>query len=675
LGANRRKKISKAIFLTEKVLPDLTDWVLWTRRTLTKGDQKWFFGLKTHMNLRLWTAAEVEDYLSGDAEIMRSTYFGELVLTSETMAALHDAAVAPIRRRWNPEVHQIIETERELRRMLIEPGTWQDVQAFARQLLAEAKAVEADLSGLPGPLEIPVLEVASSARAVATALAEAYAALERGDLDMLRQQAMSRPAAQMHKLAAVPRHLRAYRHRAALSVTNALADIRSAHLLLDEIETHPNMRVVCVLAEAGCGKTELAAQLTSGLNTRPPGILLHGRILGADHTLDDLARSVVVHGVPVASMEALIAAVNAAGQRAYRRLPVVIDGLNEAEDPRNWKAMFAALEQTLLQYPYVLLVGTLRTAFADEALPPEVHRLDIPGFERDTGTAVRRYFEYYLINPSDAELPWELLSHPLTLFLFCEVTNPRRERLVGIEAMPGSLTGLFDRYLEQVAERVVELASRAWRYYGQDVRAALADIGWALWQARARSIDFVALRQRLGDDGRPWNGSMVRALELEGVLLRAGEPGTRSDQTMVVYDALAGHLVANEVLARYGRTALDEWLREPATVTALAGPLSDQHPLGADTLSSLVGLLPRRHHGKQLWPFLQEPLRTAALRGAANLEATYLDAETVGELASLAAQPPTGRHDLLDRKRQSIPSGQAPPLVMHWKGGPTSTDG
>jgi hypothetical protein len=46
----------------------------------------------------------------------------------------------------------------------------------------------------------------------------------------------------------------------------------------------------------------------------------------------------------------------------------------------------------------------------------------------------------------------------LTLRLFCEVTNPKREKVVGIDAMPGSLTALFDRYLDQVGERIAELA-------------------------------------------------------------------------------------------------------------------------------------------------------------------------------------------------------------------------
>src|SRR5437867_1406885 len=46
IGNTRRKKIVDSIRKTEKELLGVTDWVLWTRHTLTKGDQDWFNGLE-----------------------------------------------------------------------------------------------------------------------------------------------------------------------------------------------------------------------------------------------------------------------------------------------------------------------------------------------------------------------------------------------------------------------------------------------------------------------------------------------------------------------------------------------------------------------------------------------------------------------------------------------------
>jgi hypothetical protein len=405
--------------------------------------------------------------------------------------------------------------------------------------------------------------------------------------------------------------------------------------LLTDVEAAFSSRVVAVLAPAGCGKTQLAAQLTAGTDARPHGVLLHGRDLHANHTLDDLARRVSIAAQPVQTMESLLAAVDAAGQRTRHRLPVVIDGLNESEDPRAWKPLLAALETTLAKYPYVLLVCTLRPEFVDEALPDGTRSVEIKGYGADALEAIREHFRYWRIDATDASPPG-FLRHPLTLRLFCEVTNPKRQRVVGIAAMPGSLTALFDRYLDQVSERVVELAPRMHRYFAQDVRSSLAAIANKLWDSRSRSLDVDELRRDLGDAPRPWDQSLVRALEHEGVLLRM--PSDGNGAYVPVYDRLGGHIIANALLAKHGQAGFETWIREPSTTTLLAGDYDDRHPLADDVVYSLVGQIPRRFHSKQLWQLVDEPLRSRALRTAARLEAAYLDAATVDTLLDLVRQ-------------------------------------
>ncbi len=93
---------------------------------------------------------------------------------------------------------------------------------------------------------------------------------------------------------------------------------------------------------------------------------------------------------------------DAAGQRARRRLPIVIDALNEADDPRDWKEILASLQQMLRRYPYVLVVCTLRKAFANVSVPDDVERVEIEGFGEDAVDAMVRYFQYYRITFADA---------------------------------------------------------------------------------------------------------------------------------------------------------------------------------------------------------------------------------------------------------------------------------
>jgi hypothetical protein len=650
IGTTRRNKIEQAIATTEREVPGVTDWVLWTRRPLTAGDQEWFNGLGTQMRLHLWTAADVEEHLTGEATILRSTYFGELILTPDGLTTLHDQCLAPIRPRWFPEVHQTVDAERELRRVLGETRAWANLQASAEQLEADAASIDAQLGELDGVIRDETIEVATLARTTANGLAETYACITKGDLELLQEQLLVPPVILDKKYKKLLRQLRKFRQPAALPLTNALAHIRKSPLLLDKVKSSLGKRLVAVLAEAGCGKTQVSAQLTASTKERPPGVLLYGRNLHAGQNLNDLVRHIVIPGtaMPLPSIDALLAAVDAAGQRAKRRLPIVIDGLNEAEDPRDWKALLASLSEVLSQYPYVFVVCTLRPAFANDALPENCERVEIPDFGADTIQAIRKYFHHYRINAVDADILWDMLQHPLTLRFFCEVTNPTREKVVGIEKMPGSLTALFDHYLDQAAKRIADLAPRTRRYCQQDVRVALDKIGWALWEENARSLDLAALQRILGDNSL-WRESIVQAMEQDGILLR--EPGEPPNGSRVAgaYDALAGHLVAKAILARVGSFGLDAWLKDSATLSAFDGPYEKRHHLAEDIFSSLVGLVPRQLHGKQLWTLLDEPRRLDALRKAADLEGAYLDAATVQELAKLVIARHEVRIDLLVR--------------------------
>lgn len=631
LGTTRRIDVQDGIRKAEAHVAGLTDWVLWTRRTLTKQDQQWFHGLSSRMTLHLWTADEIDIYLAGQAAVLRSTYFGELVLTPDILREQHEQAVAPIRVRWQPDVHHVSDAERDLRRMLGESESWDVLRVLSMDLREHSQAVEA-APQVPEPFAPLLTRVATTSRQFADALDRVAGGIRSGDLDRLHDELILQQCVLPHDLATAPRRLRCRNYRAGLYATNAVAGCHQTERLLEDVETAFSSRVVAVLAPAGCGKTHLAAQLTAGTSVRPHGVLLHGRNMHANHTLDDLARQVLIAAQPVPSMESLLAAVDSAGQRAHHRLPVVIDGLNESEDPRAWKPLLASFEATLARYPYVLLVCTLRPEFVVDALPDGTRRVEINSYGAEAVEAIREHFRYWKIDPTDASLP-EFLKHPLTLRLFCEVTNPTRQKVVGVGAMPGSLTALFDRYLEQVGNRISELAPRTYRYFAQDVRTALTTIANKLWDSRARSIDFDELKQVLGDAQRPWDQCLVRALEHEGVLLRM--PSNRKGEYVPVYDMLGGHIIANALLAKHGQLGFEMWIRGSSTTTLLAGDYNIRHPLADDVVLSLVGQLPRRFHSKQLWQLVDEPLRERALRSAAGLEPAFLDAATVDALCEL----------------------------------------
>lgn len=656
LGTARRNKILESIRTTERALPGLTQWVLWTRHSLTAGDQKWFYAVATKMRLTLWTSTEAEALLSGDAEILRGTYFDELILTPQSLANLHQTSAATVQRRWLPAAHQQVDAERMLRRMLGEANAWEEMVQVGNRIKASVKTVLR--AKYNQPLAALVTDFAHAGGELADTQRQSQKLLEAGEFDLLRQTLETRPGGPDKGVSSLPRRLRSVRAITSFEATNALADMRLAQRLLSDMDSYLGTRSVAILADAGGGKTQLGAQLTSPLNDRPAGILLHGRDLHSRQNLDDLARRVVFQGKPFPSMEALVAAVDAAGQRSRRRLPIVIDGLNEAEDPRDWKAPIESLDALLKRYPSVLLIVTLRTGarrpgehlrwgqdpreqesasrtvFAEMALPDGIRTINMEGFGDDAPAARRRYFEYYRIIP-DADLPVGLLDHPLTLRIFCEVTNPTRERPVGSEAMPRSLTALFERYLQNATIRIAELAPITAAYCAQDIRKVLDEMGTRLWEAGGREIDETSFREAIGDDKRLWNESVVRRLEQEGVILRVEGIVAGQYQLMPVYDALGGYMIANSLLSRLGRDGFKEWIKNPDCLIAFQGNHEQLHLLATDIFRSLVGLVPRRLEREQLWMLLEGGLRNAALVGAIRLERDFLDRDTVAGIGEV----------------------------------------
>ncbi len=649
LGATRRGKIREAVSKTHYHLPKLTDWVLWTRSPLTKSDQAWLKNIQTKMRVHQWTEADVDELLSGPAEIFRQTYFGSLILTPQSLERIRSVSIGPIKSRWLPEVHQVTSAQRDILEMLGSGDVLGEIASLHAGLKGYLSDIKAESSQVPRLLKPAFKEFTEQAAGGLNVLEGIQQIGTAGDLELLRETLLQGAPVVSKDIALLPSRLRGANLRAGLYATNAVAILHDLPPLFERVGSSLSTSLAIVVANAGCGKTQLAAELTAASGDRPPGIFLHGRDLSAGDDINDVAHNVVVSGTPCASFEALIAAADGAGRRSQSRLIIAIDGLNEAEDPRAWRSILAQAAVLAAEYPYVLLVGTVRSDFVDDAIPADAKRIELPDFGPDTYDAIRRYFRHYLIRVGDAELPIDLLRHPLTLRIFCEVSNPERKNEVSLSSAPASLAALFERYLDMSIKRVAQLSRASYRHYEQDVRSALAKIGVALWESRRRTVDYDSFRSLLGEDNLPWDRSLIRALEQEGIFLKFPRRSTGGYEYAASYDALAGHLIADAVLTREGASGFESWISNAATTAALSREGQNRHPLASDIFSSLVALVPRRLHRKQLWVLLVEPLRESALWRTMDLESAFLDSATVQALGALLLASAKHRRFLFDR--------------------------
>lgn len=640
IGKTRKNDVEDSLVKSKIHIPGLTDWVLCTRRPLAPIDESWWDGLTTSLTLDHQVAEDLANLLTGDAELLRQTYFGDLIFTPDRLQKLNDLALADVRERWFPEVHQTTAAESALRRMLAEPGAWGHLEAVGSEMTRLSAIILAAVA--ESPLETSVQadldQLLETAEIFRHLLSEAHEHLMPGGDHTWRELGETVIPDPPKLTPPVLRRLRAANHPAALACSNLVIHARHAAAVASDVYGQLAVRCVTVTGDAGYGKTQLAANLAGSTDSRPPGVLLFGRQLRSRDDLDDLSRRVALNGKKIETFEALLAAVDAAAARAQCRLPIVIDGLNEAENPSEWKPLLERALVLLEDYPSVLLVCTLRSTFVERAVPPSItNSVVLNGFGEAIDKAVEAYFDHFKIDAAGIDLPLERFDHPITLRIFCTVTNPTREHHVRLVGRAPSLNGMFSEYLNSVAIRIETLTQS--RIRAVDVGNALEALGVEMWETNSREVSESRAKEIFGDTNRLWDGSILNALQEEGVLIRqTSEDASRTSTSpaddrgelvvAVVYDLLAGYIVASAMTGTAG-AAFSTSLRSPEITARFIGPQDQLHPLAVDIFDALVFVLPRRGLG-HLWASVDAELLDAALLRETDLEIGDIDSGTVG---------------------------------------------
>ena len=302
IGTTRRSKIIEALRISEATYPELTDWILCTRESLSTSDQTWFGALASRLKLHLWTNEEVEDLLNGPALPLRETYFGERILTPHSLAQLHDAALSPIKAKWIPEVHVEVESERAVNQLLFAPKEWVEVGQTAERLEKGLASLTASIKSLPESFNSELAQLTEHTRSGLAELMTASAVMSDGDIEALQAFRPEQPTRTTERaLRRLKSRLRALNSPLAATVTNLTADLGLAIQLLGRLSETSSLPIVAIHGRAGQGKTELAIRVTQASDTRPAGVLLMGNRLKARESFDDLARTFVIHGVPCTS--------------------------------------------------------------------------------------------------------------------------------------------------------------------------------------------------------------------------------------------------------------------------------------------------------------------------------------------------------------------------------------
>jgi hypothetical protein len=671
LKAATKRDIEDSLNKTKTYLPNITDWVLWVPYQLVKDDQKWYFGLgsKTNFNLHLYTDVELEEYLNSGCPTLKRSYFGDLAITEEELAALHSRNVKPIERRWFKDVHIESDIEFRLRRMLGEHLAWSDLSNTLTSLKSTIELIDvnsASLSQIEG-----FKHLTHNCNLYVQELAGIELSLRDKKMEEVNHLLFCWSCDVSIECYKYVRKLRRINHPCALHITNALADMAYAGKVVKQLKVYLGKSLIAVLSEAGGGKTQLAAQLTSPIDGRPAGVLILGQWLGRGSSLNNLAQRCSIGSIAFHTFEDLLSCLDSAAKRARTRLPLVIDGLSEAENPKDWKTELEILSSMLKDYPNVLVICTLRTScsmqnrlgsgdnkesFAEVSLPEEdiMERLILDGFGIFTEGAIRDYCKYYRIKTDLLKAPVDFFRRPLNLFIFCEVTNPGRSREVTVTHFPNSLVSIFNKYIEYACDRICGLKNLSYSYRMDELISYINILGIALWEAGSRHILESDFKSRTDDTRRSWDSSIVNLLSQEGIIFRDSVDGFGNFSISPAYDSLGGFIVAKSLLLSNSTDHEFKWLNENEVSNQFIG--ENTHDLAYDVFSALVALTPMIITGCQLWKG-DHGLREAALRLTPEIEPDYLDDETTQAFIGIFTIDPQKEKKMLGefRKMRCIP--------------------
>ncbi|MFE7029130.1 NACHT domain-containing protein [Streptomyces sp. NPDC057621] len=398
-----------------------------------------------------------------------------------------------------------------------------------------------------------------------------------------------------------------------------------------------------LLGEAGQGKTHLLVDATRrALEAGRPAVTVFGELMAAEDPLTEIARQLGLGDVP---HTVLLQALDAAGAASDTRFLLMIDALNDAEEPGRWRSRLPQLWAQAAPYDHVAVVVSCRSSLKDVVLPTDVsaHHVpctDHPGFAGHEVEALENYLQKAPSALPRTPLLAPAFSNPLFVKLYCESLEALPEAQRGIAARTQHRSAVFDSFLQRRAHQIhlalhLDAGERAVQRAVKELARQMGKAGReVLSQQRVREVvaPFAAHLTR-------WPDTLLGQMVAHGVLASerfrtvGGQPeagygfGYQAFSDDRVVDAmLAEHAAEVAAAASSGVLAPDSALRawleaaSPNLVEAATVLLAER------TGRELIDLLgagqdadadaPDDHGGRSRFALYVSLLRTLALRDA-----------------------------------------------------------
>ncbi len=322
----------------------------------------------------------------------------------------------------------------------------------------------------------------------------------------------------------------------------------SRKIVLSKIASYKRSHLV-ILGEAGMGKTHLICNfIHQRLEQSKPALLLLGINFNAREDLfTQIKRQFEIP--EEASWNDFIDAIEDAAKRFKTRILFIIDAINESDDIRIWKNGLDELLKSLTKSSLIIPVITCRESYrnliwGDSEIENKEYVL---GFSNKQDEALKRYFEYFKINPRLSAAAYEAFSHPLYVRIFCNTFGDPGQNETKIVDISGyNLYKVFDEYVNKCSKNIIENNKVPESSDPAILRRALKKLGTEIWLSGKRYLPKDRARLII-DPNTQWENNLFKAILEEDLLLTrnaiAGE-----EIVDFTFDLLGDFLLAQNIL-------------------------------------------------------------------------------------------------------------------------------
>ena len=644
--SNRKSSIETSLASSCKKHPRLKKWILCTPTNLTNEERTWFNQelrrqIPNNMMVELehWGDSEFNDWVRQPPfGGIRNYFFGDLELSMDWFKTRFSEISRIYKDKFNPNLHTPTRLDDQIKNTLGESTLARELHGILDDTCVTNEEYLKSIDGLNNPIS-PKIEWGTVRSSLLTAL-ESHEVLVKAGLVTLSEicesldqclydkprswsldeakdfvesvvqsdkvcdtayseidiSALTYTGEEKDKTRVLEEASRILREPVRLATV--LADHFSYFARILSVITRSNINII---GGPGVGKTHLVSHIIdertrSGL----PALLVPGSWFRNEQPI--WQQMLRLLDVPANySWDDFLSALNSCGQAYQTRIPLVIDGLNEARAngalSEIWKNELPVLVTQVGQTKNVVLITTCRASYEKGVWPNHdlPDRLYLYGWDQENlEAAIQKYFNWYKIKGDLTTSSLHQFQNPIYLKIFCETSNAGRKHEKEVYVGEQTLFEIFEVWLDQCSQTI---CSRLDLHRSVSVaQDSIRKIALHLWENRVSEIPIATLAELI-DSRRlqelQWDHSWTKAILDEGLLI-CSDMRDNGEVAYFTYDLLGGYVVARSLVEKE-KDNMDQFLRsQNVTDKLFVDDLRLRHPLYEDIARSLAVVLPAR---------------------------------------------------------------------------------